>query len=136
MSIRLRYRIEVALSSTSAEERDLANPKWEVVTDTQAEGGSARTFLAAGANNVQLNMPTLDKIRFLAIRTTSRDPTLFPSEIRIIRNVVSSEPISIVPVGDIREGHLLFSTDNLNILYATNMGTTNMDVTVIAAGDY
>lgn len=135
MAVRLRYRLEVAISSTPAEERDLANPKWEVVTDTQGEGGSARTFLLAGANNVQLNVPTLLDIRFLMIRITPKDPTLIPGEIRLMRNLVSAEPLPIIPVGDLRESHYMVSTKSLTIIYATNMGTVDVYVSVFAVGD-
>lgn len=48
MSVRVRYKVTTYVSSTTAEEKDLANQQWEVMTDTQGEGGSWKSTLQPG----------------------------------------------------------------------------------------
>ena len=48
MPVRVRYKITAYVSSTTAEEKDLASQTWEVMTDTQGEGGSWKSTLQPG----------------------------------------------------------------------------------------
>lgn len=135
MPVRIHYKITATVSSTEAEEKDLANQQWEVVSDANGEGGSWKTRLQAGDVDVPLNLGNLANARFVAIRTTSTDPTNVPGPVSIRRNLVTGEQITIVPVGLAKEGHFILATDTLTALYATNSATTEMDVTVVAVGD-
>jgi hypothetical protein len=135
MTVRIRYKITATVSSTSAEERDLANQAWEVVNDAQGEGGSWKTTLAAGATDVQLNLGNLAACRMLFVRTTAKDPTQVPGDIVVKRNSTGGETLTVRPLTDAKEGFLAFVTDSLTALYASNPGTVVMDVVVVAAGD-
>jgi hypothetical protein len=135
MPIRVSYKIQVSVSSTSAEERDLGNANWSTITDSQNEGGTGKALLPAGATDQEIFLLNVSTIRFLIIRTTAKDPTKTPSTISIKRNGVGNESIEIKPLGTSKEGHLLISTDSLTSLHATNPGTVDMELTLVYGGD-
>lgn len=81
MPVRVRYNITFSISSTPAEERDLANPQYEIVTDTQEDGGISKTLVSPGQQNVPLNILNLSDAGFLVVRINSRDPTLPPNQV-------------------------------------------------------
>jgi hypothetical protein len=135
MPVRVRYKIEVAISSTSAEEKDLGNVKWEIVTDKQGEGGGWKTLIAAGATDIQIPIDSIADVRLLVLRTTVKDPNQAPSDILIRRNLITAEQIQITPLQDIKEGHFLLSTEGLTALFASNPGAVDMEMTILACGD-
>jgi len=135
MAIRLRCKIELAVSSSSAEERDLGNAKYEIVVDSQNEGGSWKTVLVGGASDVQLQLPNIADARFLAIRTTAKDPTQDPDEISIKINGTGNEARKITPMSGSKEGFYLSTTDGLTSVHASHAGTVDMELIVFAAGD-
>lgn len=136
MAVRVRYKITTFVSSTTAEDKDLANQSWEIVTDTQGEGGSWKSTLQPGDTNIPILLGNLAIARVLIIRTTAVDPTQTPTAIVFRRETTSGEAITVLPLGDAKEGHLLLSTDSLTALFATNSGGgVPMSITVIAAGD-
>lgn len=134
MSVRLRYRVEVAVSSTEAEDRDLGNGKYEVVNDYEGEGGGWKTNLAVGATDLQIELPNIADAKFLMVRITPTDPNDDPSQVDLMLNSTGSTPIPVVARSN-KEGHFLLSTTGLTALYATNAGSTAMSLTVFAAGD-
>lgn len=135
MSVRVRYRIELAISSTSAEERDLGNSKYEVVVDSQGEGGSRKFTLAAGVVDAQMCLGDVTTAKFVAIRTNAKDPNRDPNAILIRRNLITAEQILVAPLATAKEGHLLLSTDGLTALFGSNPGSTDMEITLFVAGD-
>jgi hypothetical protein len=135
MAVRARYNISYAASSTSAEEKDLANVRYEVVTDGSNEGGIRKNVVPGGAVDIPLDMASVADAKFLLIRTSSKDPTMTPVEIRIRFNTVVGEQLRIIPLSGTKEGHLLISTTGLTALYASNMGSVDMDVIVGLVGD-
>ena len=135
MPVRVRYKVEVSVSSSSCEEKDLGNIRWEIVTDKQGEGGGWKTLLAAGAVNVQLPLDSITTARLLVIRTNAKDPNQTPANINIRRNLIGAEEILIKPLTDAKEGHFLLSTDGLTALFASNPGTVDMELTILVVGD-
>lgn len=135
MPVRVRYKITASVSSTTAEERDLANQQWEIVNDTQGEGGSWKSTLQPGEVDQELNLGNLTNATLVIVRITANDPTQNPGQISIRRNDIAGESFVIQPLGDAKEGHFLMATDALTALFATNLATVAMDVTVIAVGD-
>ena len=134
MGVRVRYSLAGAVSSTTAEERDLGNVKWEIVTDQEAKGGTWKTVLLVGAVDVQLQIDNISTIQLLVIRTNARDPNQAPNGISIKRNLITAEAILIKPLGDAQEGHFILSTDSLTAIYASNPGPSEMELTIVAAG--
>lgn len=134
MGVRVRYSLSGAVSSTTAEERDLGNVKWEIVTDSETKGGTWKTLLPALSVDVQLQIDNISTIQLLIIRTNSKDPNQTPNGITIKRNTNVAESILIQPLGDALEGHLMISTDSLTAVYASNPGPADMELTIIAAG--
>jgi hypothetical protein len=135
MTVRVRYKIEATVSSTSAEEKDLANQKWEVVCDSLGEGGSWKTVLAAGETDIQLYLGNITSAKLVIVRTNAKDPTQTPNEIILRKDAPSGEPLTVTPLTDAKEGHFLFSADDISALYATNSGAVDMEVTCVAVGD-
>lgn len=135
MSVRLRYRIEASVSSTTAENRDLGNVTFESVHDTSGEGGSRKTTLATGATDVALAMAELAAARFVLVKTNAKNATDDPGIIEIKKNSTTNEVIEVVPLPDASEGHLLLSTQNISALFASNPGSVDMEVTVVSVGD-
>lgn len=135
MTVRTRYRLGVFISSSSAEERDLANLDTEVVSDDFGEGGVRKFTLISTASDVQVDIGNIATGRFLAIRTNSADPTLDPVEVEVKRNSTGGEIWPITPMDSTREGHLLTSTSGLTALFMSNPGAVDMEITVYTAGD-
>lgn len=135
MPVRVRYKVEVSVSSNSSEEKDLGNIKWEIVTDKQNEGGGWKTTLAAGTVDAQLPLDSIATARLLVIRTNAKDPNQNPADILIRRNLITNEQILIKPLSDSKEGHFLVSTDGLTALFASNPGAVDMEMTILVAGD-
>jgi len=135
MSVRARYSIGFSVSSTSAEEKDLGNVKWEVVSDGYGEGGSRKMTLDAGAVDVQLAMGNVTDAALLIIRTNAKDPTQDPVEVRVRLNVITADQLKIVPLSGTKEGHMQLSTTGLTGLFASNPGAIPMEITVGVVGD-
>lgn len=135
MAVRVRYKTEVVVSSTSAEERDLGQPQAYVVSDTLGEGGSWKTTLPAGAVDQPLIMPNIASIRALWVRTNSKDPTVPLTGILVRRNLITGEQQPIEPLPGAREGQWFMTTNNLNALFASNPGIGDIEVTISVAGD-
>lgn len=135
MSVRLRYKIECAISSTSSEERDLGNVKVEVVSDAQGEGGTRKFNLAGGDTDIPICLGNVSNAKFLFIRTLPANQNDPCSEVRIRLNNILGEQLLISPVAPSKEGYLLITATGVTAVYASNMGTTAMALTVSVAGD-
>jgi hypothetical protein len=134
MSVRARLKISMAISSTTAEERDLGNGSFEVVTDLPGEGGSWKLVLPANSTDVSVPLASIASVSLIALRTVTKDPTATPVNVSYKKNSNSGEATTIAPIAG-QEGWLLLSTAGLTALYLTNATTTDMQVTVFALGD-
>ncbi len=135
MPVRIRYHINIQISSTTAEEKDLANASLEVVTDSFGEGGVRKFTVIAGATDLQIGLDNVANTQFLAIRTNSKDPTLDPVQLSVKRNTTGNEAIPITPMPTTKEGHLLISTTGLTALFVSNAGAVDMELTAYNCGD-
>ena len=135
MPVRIRYKMEVGISSTSAEDKDLGNGIYEAVTDDFGEGGVRKFTLAASTTDLALDVGNVATARFVAIRSNAKDPTQNPVEITVKRNTVGNEAIPVTPMDSTKEGHFLLSTSGLTALFASNAGAVDMELTVFLSGD-
>lgn len=135
MPVRIRYKLDISISSTSAEDKDLGNGVYEAVTDDFGEGGVRKFTLAASTTDLPLDIGNVTTARFVAIRTNAKDPTQDPVEITVKRNDVANDEIPITPMDSTKEGHLLFSTSGVTSLFASNAGSVDMELTVFVSGD-
>lgn len=135
MAVRLRYKISASVSSTSAEERDLGNVSYEVVDDDSGEGGVRKTLLAAGATDVSVMMTEISDARFVLVRINPKDATETLGPIDIKKNGAGGEAITIDPLPGATEAHMLLVTSGITDLLATNSGTVDTEITVMAVGD-
>lgn len=134
MSVRVRYAVNAAVSSSVAEERDLGNVRLEAVTDAEIKGGTWKTRLLASQTDVQLHLDNITTAQLLIIRTVAADPNQTPQGITIKRNGIGNEAILIKPLADTKEGLFMISTDNLTSIYASNTSSVDMDLILICAG--
>lgn len=136
MAVRVRYKLDTSVSSSSAEERNLANTSFSVVNDALGEGGSWMTTLAGAATDQQLFIPNIADVKLLVVRTTSKDPTLPLPSVTIKKNSALGEAITLVPLSGSKEALFMITTSGLTSLFATNgSATTVVNVLVIASGD-
>lgn len=135
MTVRIRYKIEVAVSSSANEERDLGNIKLEQISDSQGEGGSWKTLLAAGDDDVLLQLGNVASGKFLFLRATPRDPTLPIGPVTIKLNSATNDPMTLARLSDLKEAHALLCTEGLTAVYVSNPGTSPVELTVFVAGD-
>ena len=135
MSVRIRYQIEASVSSTSAEEKDLGNVAYEVVDDDSGEGGVRKTLLAAGATDVSVMLTEISAARFVLIKTNTKTSTDTLTAITIKKNAIGGEAITVEPLPGATSAHLLMSTSGITDLFATNAGTVDIEITVMAVGD-
>lgn len=136
MAVRVRYSVKVQISSDPAtEEKDLGNLSYEVCCDELGEGGVRKFVLAAGASDVALNLGNISSASFIALRTTAHDPTVDPVAITIKKNAIGGEAITVQPLPETAEGHLLLASTGITALYASNPGAVSMDIILATAGD-
>ncbi len=139
MSVRVRFKFVLSISSDSNESKDLGMLTSEVVSDALNEGGAWKTVIEKETSDQLLNMPNIEEISFLAIRTTSIDPTLSPVDIIIKKDSTGGEEITISPLGPTstnpKEGWMIITTSGVTAIYASNESTTtDMNITVFACG--
>lgn len=135
MTVRLRYKLELGVSTSSAEDKDLGNHYWEAVTDALGDGGSRKTKLAAAASDVALTMGQVADAKLIAIKTNAVDANDTPGTVEITKNDPANEVIEIVPMSTTKQGFLAMTTTGITALYASNPGSVDMEVTVVVAGD-
>lgn len=140
MALRTRFKIGVFISSTSNEEKDIADRTDELYSDVFEEGNTIAFVLAPSASDILITPPTLAEINFIAIKTVPNDPTLQPVAITIKLNSALGEEITITPVGPTpttaKSGWLLLTTEGVTAIYASNPSAdTAMKCTLFLAGD-
>lgn len=134
MSVRLRYKVTAAVSSSSAEENDLGNSKFEIVDDTPSEGGSWKTTVAPATTDV-IDLDNIASAKFLSLRFAPKDPTLTLTAVGVILN--GGPALQVQPLGAAKEAHFLISSAGITSLSLANtaVGAVAVDVTICVAGD-
>jgi len=136
MSVRLRYKLDMAVSSTANEEKDLGHPICEVVVDSQGEGGVFKTKLAGGAVDQEIKLDNIASAKFLALRVTPVSENETMDSVKVRLNAIGGEEIEIKPLSGAREAHFLISSAGITALYVTNVSSSvAVAVTVVMAGD-
>jgi hypothetical protein len=133
--VRLRYKIEVSVSSSSSEEKDLGNPSYTILHDSSGEGGTRKTTLAAGASDVSIMFNGVADAKFVLIKVNTVTSTDTLAGIEIKLNSTGGEVIDLVPVPDAKQAHMLLTTDGLTNLYASNPSAVAVEVVAIMVGD-
>jgi hypothetical protein len=135
MPVRVRYKIQASVSSNSNEDRDLGNVAFEVLTDGLEDGGTWKTKLPAATTDTQVPLDSIASASVLIVRTNSKDPNDQPVAITLKLNSAASTAITIDPMPNSLEGHMLLSTSGITAIYLANPGAVDMEVTITAAGD-
>lgn len=135
MPVRVRYAIQVAISSDDSEAKDLGNGDFEIVDDTQGEGGSRKITLAASAVDVALSVADVASAKFFLLRATPKDPNDSCHEVLIRLNGIANQQLSVKPLGTSKEAWFWITTSTLTSVHASNAGATDMALTIFVAGD-
>lgn len=135
MTIRARIKVETAISSSTAEERDLGYRKIEVVTDGLGEGGTWKTKLPASTTNLEVSLRDVEEGALVVISSNSVSPNDTPATVTIKRNSTAGEDIDLVPLSGTKSAHFLLTTAGLTAIYATNESTVDMELTITICGD-
>jgi hypothetical protein len=135
MPVRVRLRIDAAISSTSVEEKDLGNKHYEIVADSQNEGGTWKTRVPAGAVDLNVTLRDVTTGRLLVAATNTVDPNASPGSITLKRNNIAAEAIEIAPMSGTKQGLLALTTNGLTAVFVSNPGTVDMEITFSVAGD-
>jgi hypothetical protein len=135
MPVRVRYRLDASVSSSTAEDRDLGNKRYEVVSDGLGEGGTWKTRLAAATVDLEVVLPDVADAKLLVVATNALDPNQTAGTVSLKRNSNTAEEIDIVPLSGTRTGHLLLTTTGITSIYLSNPGTVVMEVILVVAGD-
>lgn len=132
--VRLRYDVEVGISSSTAEQKDLGNPKYEVYTDDFDESSSARVVLAAAASDVAIPLGVISDGAFLMVRTAVKNPSQLAGNVTAKLNGTGTDAITIAPYNS-KEGLFMLTTTGLTSLHLSNPGSVEMIATVYCVGD-
>jgi hypothetical protein len=134
MSVRLRYKLTAAVSSTTAEENDLGNAKFEVVTDSNNEGGIWKTTVAAGATDT-IELDNITTAKFLMLRFTPTDPTQTMTQVSVTLNGTATLPV--YPAPNSKEAVLVVTSSGITSLSVANTdpSSVKLDVIVGVVGD-
>lgn len=135
MPVRVRVGTAVSISSTSAEERDLGNKNYEVLSDSLGEGGTWKTKILAATSDVEVSLRDVADASLLAISTNAVNSNQTAGSITLKRNTVGNEEIEIVPLAGTARGLFLITTTGLTAIFVSNAGTVDMEITLTVAGD-
>lgn len=139
MAVRLTYGLNLGISSTENEERDLGDRNFQVASDDLEQGGSWKVTLPKSTTDKPIALANITEVRLLCLRTTAKDPTLPCPVVGMKVNSTGGSALPIRPIGDgdnAKEGILIMSTEGITSLYLTNADTaTDVEVIVSVAGD-
>lgn len=128
--MRLKTRVSLSLSSTTAEEMDVANvaPSSYEITDALSEGSSRTYKVAHGTAAQTVDLAGLSAVNLVYVRT-NRAVTFHITSAAGTENI----PMS-VPTGN-ENGHLLLNTAGVTSLAISNSSGATARVMVVLAGD-
>lgn len=134
--MRLRLRVQAFVSTSTAEENDVAGVDRGLVSDDFQEGGAVRVRVAGGATNLAVALPAVANAGFVLIRTEAVDDTLAPVPLTVRLNDPTADPITIEPIGTDRRGFFLVTTDGVTAIYLSNADpVVAMYAHVVSVGD-
>ncbi len=134
MGIRVRYATQVSISSSTNEEKDIANASTAILDDSLIEAGSVKIKIAPLATDVAIQPSQVGNARFMFMRVYSVDPTLAPTPLNVKLNATGNTAIDVRPIGSQSEAVLLV-TSPITAVYVSNpSATVEMYVQVYFAG--
>lgn len=134
MAVRVRYKVEVYISSSPAGEEDLGKPVASIISDMIGEGGTRKTTIASGEVDKPVSLADVETARFLWIRVSALDPTQTLGAITLRKNSNLGEAIEIEPLPGAKEAQLVLTTNNITSLFVSNPGVA-VELTIGIAGD-
>lgn len=133
--VRFRVRLELAVSSSAAEEGDIGKLKFDILSDAMGEGGVSKFIVPAGAVDTPVQLSNVASVKAVAIRTKSLQPNVAAGSISIRRNSLAGEQLPIVALPSSKEGLFVLTGEGTTSLYVSNPGTSPVEVTIALAGD-
>lgn len=131
MSVRLRYKLSIAVSSTTAELNDLGNVEFEVVSDDNADGGAWKTSCPANATTA-INLDGITTGTFLSLRFTTTDPTQTLTQVLVTINGTATLPV--FPTGlDAKEALFVITSTGVTSVSVANLDPASVPLDCIVA---
>lgn len=131
MANRLKYTIDVQLSSSDAGTNDLGHPVAAVTSDALTLGGTRKVILAAKdadpALPVDVEIP-------LGVITAASFIAIFVSKRTRVKTRPDDLGLTIAPVGTATQGQFLLSTEGVTRLFVANLATDAACEAIIALG--
>jgi hypothetical protein len=135
MPVRLTYATEFSISSTTADEKDLGNGNFKVITDDFGEGGTWKTLVSAGASDLQIVLDNVATARFLLLKSNPKLENDPAQSLDVKFNSVGNTPVPLKAPDSKKIAIMLLCTDGLTALYVSNAGSVDVELTVSVAGD-
>lgn len=129
MAIRVKYTIELSLSESTADAKELGqSPPWKGTNDLQDDGGTWRRRIPASTADVEIDINGLANAHLVAIKSNK--------EITVKKNAATGEPWTVRPLGSSAapDGIFVVTTDAVTKLYVSNPGAEDAEVTFSVAG--
>lgn len=125
--MRLKVRHSVTLSSTSAEEEDVANfkPTAYEVSDALGEGNTRTYKVPTGTTNQAVDLGGLSSVNYVHLRTNKT----------ITIRLNGTDEIEIKVLDGMAYGYFSATPSDLTGLDITNASGSTAQVTIILAGD-
>ena len=135
MTVRARLVSQPTISSTSAEERDLGNPRLEVVTDSLNEGGTYKVTVPGATTDMPISLAAVASAKLIHIITYAKNPNDTPGTLQLKKGTTGGEAWDIVPLAGTLKGVWTITTSGITNLFVTNSGSVVMELTYTVAGD-
>lgn len=135
MSVRVDIGLQLAVSSSTSNAKDLGNLTFSERTTSWGEGGSRKLRIAAGATGIQVDLCDLADAQLLLLSVYPANANDNGESITIRLNDLAADEITIDPLGDKKRGFFLLTTSGLTTIYVNHPGTVDVELTLVAAGD-
>lgn len=128
MGIRVKFEVQLQLSETTQEGKELGRTSpWSGTNDQQDNGGTWRQRLDAGAADVEVDLNGLASAQLIALKSDQ--------EITFKKDSAAGEVWTLRPLGTgALDGVLLLTTSGITKLYLSNAGSLDAEVTISVAG--
>ncbi len=128
--MRLKTRSSISISSTTAEEMDLANqsPSTYEVIDSLGEGSSRAYKVANGVSSQAIDLAGLTEVKFIWVKTT-REVTIH------VTNGLGTQDNVVTVLDGAEFGYFRLDTSGVTALAASNASGSTARLVVVLAGD-
>jgi len=124
--MRIKFKLESYISSTSAGDKDLGNAEWGYETTDAILEGSTRTYrIADDTENQTVDMSGLSEVNYMVLRTDKE----------ITLRINGTESVTVSVPDDLDFGYMLLTTDGITELDVSNSSGQTATVIIQLCGE-